>query len=268
MKIKLSQYQIVILLLAITLHAGAQNLKIKNFSIGWRIFEINAVGNNPTTITPFLNEPVSYENYLRNIKYNSLFGNPGVLNVQNFYINAEWYKIKPLSRFWKKYTLQAGLLTNKITKPAGAIADEGFYYSTDTSKYVNKYSLTQKLQFFGANVGINRRINISKKLQFITGLHVQGSLALLHYYKQQWDSSTYSPSNGWKTNTTQLQHLKGKNFFQWQLMVPLGLEYEVYKKQFYIRIEVDAGIVGSKYIGKTFADKEAHGAGIWFIYHK
>jgi hypothetical protein len=263
---KLYSYSTLIFVLFSTFHANAQKLRLKDYSVGYRIFEIDAVGNNPTTISPLLKEPVAYDNYFANIKYNSLWGNPEILHLNTFYVNAEWYRHESASRFWKKHTIQAGLLlTSKITKWAGAVADER-YYSPDTISHVYKYSVTQNLQFFGANAGVNRRFTISKKLEFIAGLQAQGSFALVHRFRQQWDSSAYTPGSGWKTNNTQLPNIKGKNFFQWQVMVPLGLEYALYKKKFFIRLEVNAGIVGSKYRPKTASYKEAHGAGIWFIY--
>jgi hypothetical protein len=49
-------------------------------------------------------------------------------------------------------------------------------------------------------------------------------------------------------------------------MVPVGLEFFIYQKEFLLRFEVDAGIVGSRYRFKTPASKEAHGAGLSMIY--
>lgn len=59
----------------------------------------------------------------------------------------------------------------------------------------------------------------------------------------------------------------GKNYYQWQLMLmlPLGLECQLYKDEFFIRLEVVPGIVGNRYQEKSFASREAHAAGIWFI---
>jgi len=78
---------------------------------------------------------------------------------------------------------------------------------------------------------------------------------LVHRYKQQWDSSTFTPQQGLNTRTTILPDFKGKNFFQWQLMVPLALEYELYKKQLFLRLEADAGIVGSRLRPKSLHTK-------------
>lgn len=269
MIIKLCRINKLLFLLFFTINANAQHLKIKYYSVGYRIFEFTAVGSAPTNIASLLKDPVTYQKYLNTIDYNSFWGNPGPITLQNFYINAEWYKNNPSSRFWKKYTLQTGFLfTNRISRSAGAIGDESFYYTPDTPRHIYKYSLIQNQRFFGVNAGLNRRIRISKKLQFVTGLHGQASFAMVHHYKQQWDSSTFTPEQGLKTKTTKLPDFKGKNFFQWQVMVPLGLEYELYKKQFFLRLEVDAGIIGGRYRPKSFSYMEAHGAGLWFIYQR
>ncbi len=50
-------------------------------------------------------------------------------------------------------------------------------------------------------------------------------------------------------------------------MIPLGLEFDLHKKQFFIRLEADAGIIGSRYRPKSYNYKEALGAGLWLIYH-
>ncbi len=97
------------------------------------------------------------------------------------------------------------------------------------------------------------------------GLHGQGSVTVTHNYQQRWDSSTYTPRGGWNAKTTQLPNLKGKNIFQWQLMVPLGLEY-VFNQGLSIRLEVDAGIMGNRFTSISFAARETHGAGLWLIY--
>ena len=129
----------IILLLSLVFQSHAQGgFKIKSYAVGYRIFEWDAVGNNPTTIYPFLKDPVSYVRFLNNFNYNSLWGDPGPQTVHNLYLNVELYKNNPSSRFWKKYTIQTGLfMTNKLTKGAGAVADENIY-TIDTFKYSSK----------------------------------------------------------------------------------------------------------------------------------
>lgn len=185
----------------------AQKLTVRNYNAGFRVFEMNSVGNNPTTISALLKDPVSYQTNFEKINYNTLRGNPAPFGLKTIYLNAEWFKDSPTSRFWKKHSIQAGLLvTMKYSASAGSVADEYF-------NYTNEFTLTKHQQFFGGNIGFNKRINLSGKLQFITGFRIQGSFALVHHYHQQWDSSTYSTPNCRQTRTTILPELKGRKFF-------------------------------------------------------
>jgi hypothetical protein len=250
-----------------TVCSKAQHFQLKNYGAGYRMFEINSVGNSPLTIAPFLKDPLPYQAYINSIQYNGLYGNPGIEILRNYYLTAEWDKNSPESRFWKKHTIQLELLvSNRLRKDNMALLNERFVVSpNDTTLFRDTYSLVQKQQFFGAGIGLNRRIKISNKLQFLTGLHLQGSLALVHHYHQQWDSSSYHHQTR-TTKTTILTDLKGKNFFQWQAMIPLGIEISVYKKTIFLRAELEAGIVGSRYRKSNFSKKEAHGVGLWVIY--
>ena len=95
----------------------AQEWKIISFNLGYRIFEVKAVGNNPTTIVPLLKDPGAYQTYLSSITYNSLYGNPEILQQRTLYVNTEWQKDSTLSGFWKKYTIHTGLLlTTRISR--------------------------------------------------------------------------------------------------------------------------------------------------------
>ncbi len=243
-----------------------QHLKIRDYSAGYRVFWVDAVGNNPTTITPFLKDPASYQRFLNSMQYNSLSGNPGIESFRNYYVSAEWYKSSAASRFWKHHTIQTGLLiSNKLVKDNMVIGNEDVVFSpSDTIFYRDLYSVVQKEQFLGATIGLNRRIRISNRFTFLAGFSLQGSFAFLHNYQQQWDSSRYSRQQGWQAKTTQLPDLKGKNFFRWQAMIPLGIEMNIYRKIFFIRLEVDAGIIGDRY--RSSYQKEGHGAGVWFTY--
>jgi len=251
-------------LLSASVHA--QDFKIRNYSVGYRVFEINSVGNNPLTITHLLKDPGSYKNFIDKLSYNGLYGGGGFQNVRHYYVNIELEK-NGQSRFWKKYSLQTGLfITNPLENKGGALENQNYVAAPgDTTLYIDTYSQVHKQQFAGANVGLNRRLRLSSKLVFITGLHLQGSIAFVHYYQQQWDSSTVKQGIR-QTKTTKLPDLQAKNFFQWQAMVPFGLELNVYKGQIFIRLEGDIGIIRGRYRPRLNTLEEAHGAGLWFLY--
>lgn len=257
----------IFLLSLISLMAKSQSFKFKSFSAGYRVYEINAIGNNPFNIYNQLKDSASYSEYVNNIYYNSSSGNPAILRVRNFYINGEWLLNASAKGLLKNISLNAGLLlTGKISQPIGSVSDDSRYNSLDTTKYVDTYSLTRNQQFIGANLGINKRFRIAKKFQIYTGLHYQGSIAFEHYYNQQWEFRLFTPSTGWNTKYKQLPDLKGKNFYQWQAMIPLGIEYDIYRQKIFVRLEAIAGRVGSQHRPKSFAVNEAHGLGFWIIY--
>lgn len=251
-----------------SLSADAQRLKLRSYSVGYRLFEVDAVGNNPLTIAPLLKKPAVYQAFINTINNTSLHGNPGAQVLHTFYASSEWIKHSSTSRFWKKYSIQTGLLlTGRIKRSAGSIGDLGHVFSPDTFYFENKYALTKKLQFLGALSGINRRFKLSEKLSFMTGLHLQGSVAFTHRIEQTLDSGIYKNAV-WIKNVTRLKDLKGRNFFEWQAIIPLGLELDVYRKQIFVRIELNAGKIDSKYRSNPFrTNATANGVGFWIIYN-
>jgi hypothetical protein len=128
------------------------------------------------------------------------------------------------------------------------------------------YSLNKIQQFARADAGVNKHFRLSERSQILVCLQGQGNFAIVHQYQQQWDSATFTPSSGWTEKTTQLPGLKGKNFFQWQIMVPIGFEYMFFKESFYVRLELAPGIIGSRYRPRSASAREAHSAGIWLAF--
>lgn len=257
---------LVVLLLAVTVSSSAQHLKLKNYSAGYRAFEVDGVGNNPLTILPFLKKPATYQNFINSLQYNGLYGNPSIQILRNYYFGAEWYKDSTESRFWKKYSLQTNLyLSNRLKKDNMALLNEQVVFSpNDTTFHRDQYSLVQQQQFVGATIGINRRFKISNRLKFFTGFHVQGSYAYLHKYQQRLDSSVFNHQSR-TTKITLLPDLEGRKFFQWQAMIPIGVEMNVWKESIFIRAEAIAGIIGDRY-RTTWPKREAHGLGFALIY--
>jgi hypothetical protein len=136
--------------------------------------------------------------------------------------------------------------------------------STDTNLYRDVYSLVQEQQFLGLSVGLNRRALISNTLTFLTGFQFQGSLAVLHRYNQQWDSSVYHKQT-WTTKTTELPQLQGKNYFQWQLLLPLALEVNAYKHELFFRAEFNLGFTVDRY-RQSSTTRETDGVSFWVVY--
>jgi hypothetical protein len=265
---KIHKLILAILILVINLYKiNAQKLKLENYSIGYKAFETKSYGTNPFSAAQYLEDPYSYINFINSIPYNGLNGSGGILNLKTFYFSTEWKFDTPDSRFWKKHTIQAGLLlTTKSNSSAGSLENKFDTYSPGRIINSHKYTLNKEEQFLGLQLGLNRRFKLGKQLQFVTGLHAQGSFSIVHKYKQSLDTSTYTTANGWQTKTTPLPDLKGKNVFQWQAMIPFGFEQQLNKKGLYLKLEFLFGIVGSKFRQPTFAEREAHGFGFALIY--
>ena len=253
--------------LAFNLTAQAQKgFYIKKLSGGYRISEIDAIGTNPLDISPLLKDPTGYNQFLNQFIYNGYGGNPGPQTVHTFYINAELYKNRRYG-FWKYAYLHTGLfVTNNLHTNAGGLDNS---YLQDSTLYNIIYSLRHNTLYFGINLGINRTTKLANRLQSTIGLEVQGGVALIHNYQPHIDSSVLRASTThWETiYSQQLLTMQGKHYFQWQIALPLGIEYEVWKQTLTIRAEVSPAYVHCRYRNKSFAGGEAHFAGLWLFYN-
>ena len=246
----------------------AQQWKIINYSAGYRLFEYGSKGSNPTTLGVFMKDPESYNQFLNNFPYNGIYGNPQITYLHTFYLNAEIGRQNGLTNFWKKHRLQLGIfLTEMDKREAGSIEDVRYFLNADTTRIAHQYSLQHKHQFLGINAGINRRFALAKNFQLLLGLHLQTGYTIRNQYKQQIDTLIYGPQIGWLQSTKKMPELKGRNYFQTHVMIPIGFEYAFTKKKNYaVRLDFNLGIVDNRYRMKNFYDREAHGAGIWLMY--
>ncbi len=260
----------------LALQATAQGLKLKNYGVGYRVFETESIGGTPLALGRFLQDPYTYQQYLDGIAYTS-FGGGGraIQRVPMLYLTAEFHKPAATSHFWRHYTVQAGLVLGRRMELSGTfIGNEEFLPSPDNPNRftykTNGYSLTQQQQFVGATLGLNRRFRLVNRLHFLAGLHGQVSIAAVHGYQPRWDSTTLVVENSQvlrrETKTTQLPYLRGKNYLQWQLFIPVGLEVAIYKQEVLVRLEADFGLVGNQFKPKALASREAHGVGLWLTY--
>lgn len=80
------------------------------------------------------------------------------------------------SGFWKKHTLQTGLLIiPTIRQSAGSTGNSTHLLNPALVIITKAYALTKIQQFFGANLGLNRRLRLGRDVNFLVGLHAQGS---------------------------------------------------------------------------------------------
>ena len=149
MRIRLTPQLVACLSFSLFNTADAQPLELKNISLGYKVFYIDGVGNNPITIAPIMKDPASYQNLLNSFNYNGFSGSPGIQDLKTFYINTEIYKQGTSSRFWKKYTFQTGLLITNILVKKGMSVERRDYYQADSTLSIQTFPLVQNQQFFG-----------------------------------------------------------------------------------------------------------------------
>jgi hypothetical protein len=253
--------------------AEAQRLEIRSYAIGKRIFEMEEIGGNPATIGRLLKRPDTYQKYLSGITYNGFYGGLAVQRHHLYYLSAELGKSTSTSPFWRKHTVQVGVfMSNQLVKDEMALFNEQTTLTSNTTATITRdtYALVQKQRFLGATVGLNRRFRIVNRVQFVTGLHAQAGVAVVHKYEQRLDSAIILVGNGMspirQSKTSQGFDLKGRNYLQWQAMIPLGLEVDVYRNQLFVRLEADLGLTGNAFRPKDLVSREAHGIGVWVTY--
>lgn len=259
----------IVFLFFVTTTAGAQQWKLRSFCGGARQFELNPVGNNPMMLEPFMKDANSYRAFINTLEYNGLLGGGEIQLFKNYYLNATWHRPGAASRFWKKTNVQAGgWISNQLVKEGMALTNHDATFSpTDTVLHRHHYTIAQHLQFAGLNAGLNWRGRLSNKLSYTAGFQMQGGIAFRHHYNHQLDSNwVHYPANIRRSSTTALQARKGKNFFQWQAMIPLGVEVDLYRQRIFVRAEFLAGMVGGQFRSSEFAMNEAHGFGLWLVY--
>ncbi len=167
MRYYLATILVLCLILFLFNTGNAQRLELKNISLGYKVFYINGAGNNPTTIAPIMKDPATYQNFLNSLNYNGFSGSPGNQSLKTYYITTEIYKQGTDSRFWKKNTIQTGLLITNILVKKGLSVERRDYSQADSTLSIQTYSLVQNQQFFGLMAGLNRRFKISNNYFYL-----------------------------------------------------------------------------------------------------
>jgi hypothetical protein len=258
------KYIITTLLILFSLSVHGQSWKIESLSIGWRSFERDNIGSNPYTIVSQLKEPLSYLNNLNSLPQNSLTGAPFVMWVDNYYLGAELLKTKQ-STFWKRHRIPIGIFSSGLFQyPTGDVSF--ITWDSIPRRYEERYSLFRQIRILGIHTGLLRKFRLRENLFFVTGLQGQVGVAIQHYYRQIYDTAIFRPGIGWQGNSREAEHLPGKNYVQWQLNIPLALEYHAFRQRIGIRAEVGMGITKNPFTGKNILNGETAHAGFSLFY--
>lgn len=260
-------YRLLISALLFASPVVAQHWQVTGYGAGWKVAETESRGNNPYTIYKQLRDPLPYLYMVNAIPANSLTGNPGITVLHQFYLHGELQRINSDSRFWKKHSIPFGIVgTGKMESQRGNISQITYLTSTDTTRYEERFTPYRTIQFIGLHTGLLRYFNIGRHFAFVTGIQLQGALAIQHDYRVVYDTLSFSTINGWNQKSTPGATLAGDNHLQWQAMVPVSFEYRFLQNRFALRLEAFLGILYDPYTPGTFADMSTDGLGATLLY--
>lgn len=254
----------IVLLFFISVAAKTQDWQIESVNAGWKVFELELVGTNPHTIVSQLKNPFAYLQNLSTIPYNSLTGFPVVVGFDNYYVGLELRNSRA-TKFWHRHRIPIGIVFTGVNQyPTGSISFIDF--DTLYSRYENAYRVYRKIQFIGIHSGLIRKFRLRENFFFVSGVQGQISVAFKHTYQEVYDTTIYRQGIGFSGNSRAGNTLAGKNYLQWQLYIPLALEYHAFRQRISIKAEVSYGLLKNPFIGNTLADMESAGAGFTIGY--
>lgn len=262
---------LILMLLFTCFFAPAQKIYLRDWSAGYRIGEGEAVGSNPYTLGVYLKKPAAYQAFLNSFEVNSIYGNPGPVTYHRIFLQTELAKKHTAGSFWKKTTIPLGINFAFREKRTGMAIEYNEQYARPiTDSFVfNKFTIEQTQKFVGLHTGISRRFRISSRIGLLSGIFLQGEMAIRHRFPQQLSFGLYRiPQTLISEDAPQLSDLKGRNYVQWAILVPFATEINIYKKQWLLKPEVSIGMVGNRYLSKTFYARESINAALWFIYRR
>jgi hypothetical protein len=254
--------KIILFILLFTFNQGviyAQKFSIQSVQFGYRIYEMNPVGNNPYTIPELLKDPEAYQEMISQYEVDGFNGGAGIQVPKQYYINVELGNKD--SKFWSKHSLQAGFFVGSQLFKRMSLTNTDVNHA-DSSYVTEYYYFTQNQRFVGLNLGLRRRITLSKNFNFMIGLEAEGRATVQHNYTQQKESIFLSNTDS-EITYQNLPSFKGKMITQGHVMLPFGFEFV--HKSISLRAEGFIGILDDKYRSSIMM-KEGHGLSFWIGY--
>lgn len=236
---------------------SAQNFSIQSIQLGYRVYEMSAVGNNPYTIINQLKDPEAYQEMIAQYETNGYTGGGIIFRPKQYYINIELAGNQE-SKFWQKHSLQTGFFVGSQLSQRMAITN---WRNVGDSLIIEEdYYFTKKQRFVGLNLGLRRKVNLFKNAKFLIGLEAEGRMMVQHDYTQQLESRGGSEG----LTIEELPSFKGKLTSQGHLMLPFGFEYKY--KSVSLRAEAFIGFLDDRYRSNIVL-QEGHGLSFWLGYH-
>ncbi|RZM27336.1 MAG: hypothetical protein EOO88_13705 [Pedobacter sp.] len=250
-----------------SLLSAQKGLQLKNVGVGYSVAELDLVGNNPYTVIFLMKSPGAYHSYINNYQFDETYGNPGIFNLRFLNLTAEFHKPASDSRFWRKFTVEAGIsVSNRIHESAGALQHNTYETTPEYVHRYEKFSLVRNQRFAAVNFTLYRKLRLGERLTGSVGVRYQPGLLITNKYEASWDTAVYSASAGLRSSVTTLPDFQGKRYFQTQLMLPIGIEWQVVPSRLAFRLQLTPGVLYHKYKRNEFAASELHSAGVTVLY--
>ncbi len=230
----------------------SQKICIKNYQLGYQILERDAFGNNPFTLQPLIKNKKEYLDGINSFNYNGFYGNPGIEKVKSVLASVEMWKKNSSNLFWKKFTVKAGFgISNRLLKDNMALSNTNAL-SQDSNIHIieTTYNIDNTTKQISLLIGITYNTKILKFLQFHTGFIIQPAVSAYSKFSRHIDTfytERNNPQGYGLTKISQLKTLKGVRIFTSNFYIPLGLQLDLYKKQFFFQSNLNVGLLYNKY---------------------
>jgi len=252
--------KIILFILLFTFTQGisyAQKFSIQSVQFGYRMYEMGQ-GITPYTIPNFIQDPKAYEEMINQYETDGFSGGGGIFVPKQYYINVELGNKE--SKFWSKHSLQTGISIGSRISSRTSLSNLRVNYA-DESYIQEHYYFTQNQRFVGVNLGLRRRVGLSKNFNFLVGLETDMRFSVEHNYTQQ-KQSIFSNSEGGITYQN-LPSFKGKQIIQAHLMLPIGFEFV--HKSISLRAEGFIGVLSDRFRSE-YDYNEYAGLSFWLGY--
>jgi hypothetical protein len=249
----------ILILFAFQSVCYAQKLSIQSVQFGYRMYEMGQ-GFTPYTISEFVKEPEAYNEMISQYETDGYSAGGGILVPKHYYFNVELGNKE--SKFWSKYSLQTGISIGSRLSNKTALSNLRVNYA-DQSYVQEYYFFTQNQRFVGVNLGLRRRIGLSKSFNFLVGLETEARFSVEHNYTQQKQSIFSSSINEGGITYENLRSFEGKQIIQGHIMLPIGFEFV--HKSISLRAEGFFGLLDDRF-RSTYGYYEHAGLSFWLGY--
>lgn len=261
---------ICVALCLLACEAGAQDsgLRLRTAGAGMQAHRMNLPLNHVYLVDYHMKDPDGYMDYINQISMMSDEGHDNRHLLKEFVFTAEFCKPGSSSRFWKHYTVEAGLaISTRVDKFIGAFERfDAEILPTELVQQFTEYRISRRQRYAGVSLTLYRKFRLSPRLTSYIGLRAQPGLAISNTFKSDWHAYIYRNYQYSESTDLRAQDWKGRNYYQGQATVPIGLEWESKSMPMAFRMNLSAGVMTINLHERSFLSQYIYGAGFSVLY--